>query len=308
MDLRQISYFVALCEEGSVTRAAERVHVVQPALSMQIAKLERELGQILFDRQPRAVVPTVAGRALHRLVRPILDDVAAAHAAMARLSTAVSGRVTAGILSSLTMSVVPGVLLRFAAAHPDVELSLADGTTSSFIAGVGDGSLDLAVINRPERPLGLVVEPLLGEEMVLVGGRDTALPVPLPLRPHDLARFDLLLPSTRNGLRSALDLRLRAEGVTLSPKLEVDLVPAIAEVVGRSALFTILPAIAMSRQLAEGTLRAYRIGEPRLVRQLAIVHRRDTPLSAAATAFVATLVEELAAATLGLGDRIAAGP
>ena len=301
MDLRQISYFIALYEEGSVTRAAERVHVVQPALSMQIAKLERELGQILFDRQPRAVVPTVAGRALHRLVRPILDDVAAAHAAMARLSTAVSGRVTAGILSSLTMSVVPGVLLRFAEAHPDVELSLADGTTSSFIAAVGDGSLDLAVINRPERPLGLVVEPLFGEEMVLVGGRDTALPVPLPLRPRDLARLDLLLPSARN-------LRLRAEGVTLSPKLELDLVPAIAEVVGRSALFTILPAIAVSRQLAEGSLRAYRIGEPRLVRQLAIVHRSDRPLSTAATAFVATLTEEFATATLGLGDRITAGP
>ncbi|WP_237480820.1 LysR family transcriptional regulator [Lichenibacterium dinghuense] len=308
MDLRQISYFVALYEEGSVTRAAERVHVVQPALSMQIAKLERELGQILFDRQPRAVVPTVAGRALHRLVRPILDDVAAAHAAMARLSTAVSGRVTAGVLSSLTMSVVPGVLLRFAEAHPDVELSLADGTTSSFIAAVGDGSIDLAVINRPERPLGLVVEPLFGEEMVLVGGRDAALPVPLPLRPRDLARLDLLLPSARNGLRSALDLRLRAEGVTLSPKLELDLVPAIAEVVGRSALFTILPAIAVSRQLAEGSLRAYRIGEPRLVRQLAIVHRRDRPLSTAATAFVATLTEEFAAATLGLGDRITVGP
>jgi DNA-binding transcriptional LysR family regulator len=308
MDLRQISYFVALYEEGSVTRAAERVHVVQPALSMQIAKLERELGQILFDRQPKAVVPTVAGRALHRRVRPILDDVAAAHAAMARLSTAVSGRVTAGILSSLTMSVVPSVLLRFAEAHPDVEVSLADGTTSSFIASVGDGSLDLAVINRPERPLGLVVEALCAEEMVLVGGRDTALPVPLPLRPRDLARFDLLLPSSRNGLRSALDLRLRADGVALSPKLELDLVPAIAEVVTRSALFTILPAIAVSRPLADGSLRAYRIGEPSLVRQLAIVHRRDMPLSRAATEFVAILTEELAAATTSVRDRITAGP
>ena len=132
--------------------------------------------------------------------------------------------------------------------------------------------------------------------------------MPLPLRPHDLARFDLLLPSTRNGLRSALDLRLRAEGVALSPKLELDLVPAIAEVVGRSALFTILPAIAVSRQLADGSLKAYRIGEPRLLRQLAVVHRRDTPLSAAAAAFVAVLAEELAAATLGLDDRILSGP
>ncbi|WP_238297384.1 LysR family transcriptional regulator, partial [Methylobacterium soli] len=118
MDLRQISYFVALFEEGSVTRAAQRVNVVQPALSMQIAKLERELGQRLFDRQPKAMVPTAAGRTLHRLVQPIQRDVAEAHATMARLSQTVSGRVTAGILSSLSMSIVPSVLVRFAAAYP----------------------------------------------------------------------------------------------------------------------------------------------------------------------------------------------
>ncbi len=80
MDLRQISYFVALFEEGSVTRAAQRMNVVQPALSMQIAKLERELGQRLFDRQPKAMVPTAAGRTLHRLVHPIQRDVADARA------------------------------------------------------------------------------------------------------------------------------------------------------------------------------------------------------------------------------------
>lgn len=159
MDLRQISYFVALFEEGSVTRAAQRMNVVQPALSMQIAKLERELGQRLFDRQPKAMVPTAAGRTLHRLVHPIQRDVADARAAMARLSQTVSGRVTAGILSSLSMSVIPSVLARFAAAYPEVELSLADGYSSTFIEGVGTGALDLAVINRPARRLGLVMAP-----------------------------------------------------------------------------------------------------------------------------------------------------
>lgn len=117
MDLRQISYFVALFEEGSVTRAAQRMNVVQPALSMQIAKLERELGQRLFDRQPKAMVPTAAGRTLHQLVHPIQRDVAEARAAMARLSQTVSGRVTAGILSSLSMSVIPSVLAQIGRAH-----------------------------------------------------------------------------------------------------------------------------------------------------------------------------------------------
>ncbi|MGH1573834.1 LysR family transcriptional regulator [Methylobacterium sp. P31] len=186
MDLRQISYFVALVEEGSVTRAAQRMNVVQPALSMQIAKLERELDQRLFDRQPKAMVPTAAGRTLHRLVQPILRDVAEARATMARLSGSVSGRVNVGILSSLAMSVVPSVLARFSATYPQVELSLADGYSSTFVEGVGNGSLDLAVINKPPHRVGLLVDPLLDEEMVVVGGRDTPLPIPVPVRMRDL--------------------------------------------------------------------------------------------------------------------------
>ncbi len=82
MDLRQISYFVAVFEEGSMTRAARRVHVVQPALSMQIAKLERELGQRLFERLPKSMVPTAEGRTLYRLVQPILRDLAEARTRM----------------------------------------------------------------------------------------------------------------------------------------------------------------------------------------------------------------------------------
>jgi DNA-binding transcriptional LysR family regulator len=304
MDLRQISYFVALFEEGSVTRAAQRMNVVQPALSMQIAKLEREFGQRLFDRQPKAMVPTAAGRTLHRLVQPIQRDVAEARAAMARLSQTVSGRVTAGILSSLSMSVVPSVLVRFAAAYPDVELSLADGYTSTFIEGIGTGSLDLAVINKPTRRLGLVTAPLLDEEMVVVGGRDTPLPVPLPVRMADLAALDLILPSARHGLRLELDRRLGAADVTLSPKLELDLPPAIADFVARSTSFTVLPSIAVSRQLADGSLKAYRIAAPRIARELVIIHHPKNPPSNAAQRFITILGEELSAAAAALQAHI----
>ena len=307
MDLRQISYFVALFEEGSVTRAAQRMNVVQPALSMQIAKLERELGQRLFERRPKAMVPTAAGRTLHRLVHPIQRDVAEARAVMARLSQTVSGRVTAGILSSLSMSVIPNVLVRFAAAYPEVELSLADGYSSTFIEGVGAGTLDLAVINRPARRLGLVIAPLLEEEMVVVGGRHTPLPVPLPLRMADLAALNLVLPSTRHGLRLELDRRVAAADVTLSPKLELDLPPAIADFVARSTSFTVLPSIAVSRQLADGSLRAYRIVAPRIARELVIIHHLRNPLSHAAQLFIGILEEELNAAATALQAHIITG-
>jgi LysR family transcriptional regulator, nitrogen assimilation regulatory protein len=307
LDLRQISYFVALFEEGSVTRAAERMHVVQPALSMQIAKLEREFDQRLFERQPKAMVPTAAGRTLHRLVQPILHEVAEARAAMSRLSQTVSGRVNAGMLSSVSMSVVPNVLARYSVAYPEVELSLADGYTTSFIDGVNDRSLDLAVINKPPRRLGLIVHPLLDEEMVLVGGRDTPLPIPVPVRTRDLMNLDLILPSTRHGLRLELDRRVGAEDITLSPKLELDLPSAIADFVARSTSFTVLPSIAVSRQLVTGELRAYRIVAPRLTRQLVVIHHPEGPLTPAATRFIEILQEELSIAAATLQSHITGG-
>ena len=221
MDLRQISYFVALFEEGSVTRAARRVNVVQPALSMQIAKLERELDQKLFERLPKSMEPTAAGRTLHRLVQPILRDLVHARAQMKQLRTTVAGRVTIGVLSSLASSVVPAVLARFAETYPEVEVSMADGYSSTFIEWIGAGTLDVAIINKPPRKIGLVSQSILDEEMVVVGASGTPLPMTAPVSMRDLAQLDLILPSKRHGLRIELagefdDLccrnRLRSQG------------------------------------------------------------------------------------------------
>ena len=237
-----MSYFVALFEEGSVTRAAQRVHVVQPALSMQIAKLERELDQKLFERTPKAMEPTAAARTLYRLVQPILRDLAQAREQMARLSSTVSGRVRMGILSSLASSVIPNVLARFTTAYPEVEVSMADGYSATFIDWVNGGKLDLAIINKPTRKLGLLTHHLMDEEMVVVGGRETSLPVPIPVAMQDLLRLKLVLPSKRHGLRIELDRHLEAEGLALAPKLELDSPPGLADFVARSDWFTVLPS------------------------------------------------------------------
>lgn len=304
MDLRQISYFVALFEEGSVTKAARRMNVVQPALSMQIAKLERELDQRLFDRLPKEMAPTAAARTLHRLVQPILHDMALARQHMMNLSKTVSGRVSIGILSSLANSVVPSVLARFSGAFPQVEVSMADGYSITFIDWLNDRALDLAVINKPQRKLGLVLHPLLDEEMVVVGGRDAELPIEAPVKMRDLSRLDLILPSPRHGLRVELDRHLAAEDIVLAPKLELDSLTAIEQFVVRSGMFSVLPSLAVSHGLADGTLKAYRIVEPRITRQLVIAHHQSQPMSPAATKLVEMMADELKATARDLQARI----
>jgi LysR family transcriptional regulator, nitrogen assimilation regulatory protein len=114
LDLRQIQYFVCRYEEGSVTRAARRLNVVQPALSMQIGRLEKRLGVDLFERTARGMVPTSAGEAMYRLYLPVLLDLKHANQMMMELSGKVLGKIAVGIIPSITNSVLADVLRRSA--------------------------------------------------------------------------------------------------------------------------------------------------------------------------------------------------
>ncbi|MFJ1260987.1 LysR family transcriptional regulator, partial [Cupriavidus sp. CuC1] len=149
MDLKQIQYFIALFEDGSVTRAAKRLNIVQPALSMQIAKLEEEFGQKLFDRIPHGMVPTAAGRMMYRLFLPITRDLANARQQLMQREEQVAGSISIGMVASETESVLVGSLVRFNARYPNVEVSVADGFSATLIDLVSAGQLDAAVVHKP---------------------------------------------------------------------------------------------------------------------------------------------------------------
>jgi LysR family nitrogen assimilation transcriptional regulator len=293
MELRQLQYFSALFEEGSVTRAARRVNVVQPALSMQIAKLEAMVEQKLFERTPQGMLPTAAARTMYRLVQPILRDLASAREEMAKLAGTISGRVSIGIIASVTNSVLSDTLAIFAASYPQVEVSVAEGYSATFIEWVGAGQLDLAIINRPRRKLGLMAQHLLDEDMVLVTAAGTRLSVPTPVPFAELPRLKLVLPSTRHGLRAVIDGYAENEEIELTPRLEVDSLVSIAELVALSDWATVLPATAVHRGLTDGTLVADPIVAPRIARHLAVIHQPRRPLSPAATKLIDIMKEKL---------------
>ena len=185
---------------------------------------------------------------------------------------------------------------------------MADGYSSTFIEWIGAGTLDVAIINKPPRKIGLVSQSILDEEMVVVGASGTPLPVAAPVSMRDLAQLDLILPSKRHGLRIELDRHLAAEDVALTPRLELDLLPAIADFIARTSWFSFLPSMAVHRGLTDGSLKAYRIVAPRITLQLVAVHNPDQPMSAAATKLLDTLSEELRAAAAQLQDRIISDP
>lgn len=169
MELRHLRYFIAVAEEKHVTRAAERLGIQQPPLSMQIRALEQELDVQLFRRQPRGVELTDAGLAFLDRARVILDQVERATATTRRTARGEQGRVVVGFTSSAPFHpFVPRVIRAFREASPLVSLVLEESGSSELVQGLHNEDIDAAFIRSPVADVvGLTVRPLLQEKMVV---------------------------------------------------------------------------------------------------------------------------------------------
>lgn len=292
LDLRQIQYFVCLYEERSVTRAARRLNVVQPALSMQINRLEKRLGIDLFERTARGMIPTSAGEAMYRLYLPILLDLKHANQQVMELSGKVLGKIAVGIIPSVTNSVLADVLRRFGANYPDVEIRIDEAYSGTLIDWVMAGDLDFAIVNSARRKAGAATQPLIDEELVLVE-RSTPKSNPSPIPFKRLKELALVLPSRRHGIRSIVDDAAEKVGIEITPQIEVDALSPTLKLVSESKLTTVLPAIVARKSATELPLQTRRIVEPTLKRQLVCVYRAQRPLSRVITAFIEVLGQEL---------------
>jgi len=295
MEFRQIHYFISLYEEGTVTRAAHRLNIVQPALSMQISKLEDHFGQKLFERTKQGMVPTAAARQMYRLFLPIMRDFSNAQAQMLSSEGEIRGHVNIGMIASITEGVLVDTLSDFSNKYPEVGVTVSDGYTSTLTDWVAGGRLDAAIVNKPRRPLALDVEHIIDEEMVLITGPafEASLPANLTLRQLPSLGLDLVLPSRGHGLRSNIDSFAESENIELVPKFEIDSLVATVNLVERNQVATIVPRVAVHRQLASGALRAYSIVSPRLVRRVVSVSHPRRPLNPATKLFISMLAANM---------------
>jgi len=295
MEFRQIHYFISLYEEGTVTRAAHRLNIVQPALSMQISKLEEHFGQKLFERTKQGMVPTAAARQMYRLFLPIMRDFSNAQAQMLSSEGEIRGHVNIGMIASITEGVLVDTLSDFSNKYPEVGVTVSDGYTSTLADWVAGGRLDAAIVNKPRRPLALDVEHIIDEEMVLITGPafEASLPANLTLRQLPSLGLDLVLPSRGHGLRSNIDSFAESENIELVPKFEIDSLVATVNLVERNQVATIVPRVAVHRQLASGALRGYPIVSPRLVRRVVSVSHPRRPLNPATKLFISMLAANM---------------
>jgi len=293
VNLRQLQFFVCLYEERNVTRAAARLHVVQPAVSMQIRQLEKRFGVALFERNARGMVPTAAAHAMYRLYQPILLDLDNAQERMFELSGKLLGHIAVGVIPSVAHSILAGALSRFCKRFPDVEVKVDMAYSGTLVEWVAGGELDFAVVNRTRRRSGIVAHALTQEELVLVQrrGRIGAPAEPIPFR--QLGKLKLVLPSRPHGLRMIVDEAAERLELDLSPPIEIDAMNPTLTLVARSEFAAILPAVAARTAAQQLPLVVRRIVEPSLARELVYVHREKRPLGAAASKLLEALVEEL---------------
>lgn len=293
MDLKQLNYFLCLAREGNMTRAARQLNIVQPALSMQIAKLESSFGKQLFDRTAHGVSLTPAGETLVRLAGTIAKEVDRAREEMARLDGRISGRVSIGMITSAAQSTLAASSAKIAARYPEIQLLICEGYTDTLIDWVVSGELDVAIINMPQRKLPLTAHHILDEEMMLACGTRNKMPLPKTVSLKRLESLDLIIPSRRHGLRMILDNAAAAAGFVLKPRLEIDTLSAVCEIVAATELVTILPGIALKPLLSAGRLRAQVISRPAILRSVSWVTNPRRIVSGAATAVVEIISDDL---------------
>ena len=255
VELRTLRFFVAVAEEQSFTRAAERLSVAQPAVSHQIRSLEKELGEALFERNARSVRLTEAGRVLLPMAGQTLADADRVTAEFASRTALVTGTLVLGTVDGVEHTRLPTLLGAFHRQYPGVAVQLVDGRSAELISRVENGDLDAAVVALPERslPEGLRSVVMLEDEIVAV------VPAGSPLAGRKNIPIELLSGKTLisygqdSGLRPRLQSAFDVAGIDFSTRYATNDV----------ALHVALVEAGVGVSLSAGTDRAL-AGNPRV--------------------------------------------
>lgn len=172
MELHQLRYFVAVVETGSFGKAAERCHIAQPSLSQQIIKLEKELGEHLFDRLGRRIAVTDAGEALFPRAKRILAEVESVRTAVIEDVEEGRGRIIVGAIPTIAPYLLPPAVKSFRAAYPESQIEVIEDVTTNLIQMLVDAEIHVALMSTPVNDHRLSIERIATEPLIAVCGTD----------------------------------------------------------------------------------------------------------------------------------------
>lgn len=285
MDIRQIQYFVALYEEGTMTRAAQRMHVVQPAISLQLKKLETHFGIKLFEREPQGLSPNPIAHEFYTHCLVVLRQLKDATELLSGSSRGLEGHVCVGAQASFNQFVMGRALTQYSAEYPCVRVQSREGYRRDLVDWIRRNEIDFALLSMGSDSLEMQVRALSREDLVVVGSRDTLEGV-YEMGGTDLEDVKLVLPSENKSLRHLINSQFGLHGITLRPKLEVDAMQSLFQILTNPGWISIIPPTAFSPDLFNGSLKLVKLVRPTISRHVVVAWPRHKILSAPACRLV----------------------
>lgn len=284
MELYQLEYFVEVARQRNFTRAAERLHIAQPALSQQMRNLEAELGATLFARGRRQTTLTAAGEALLPHAQSLLAQAEAAKHVVAEVAELRAGRLVVASIPSLSGCWLPRVVKRFRQRHPSIELAITEDSSTRVADLVDRGQAEIGFLQLPADRDRFEVHELLAEPFVVLAAADHALARRRSVRLAELR--DQPFVFYKGKARETALGACREAGFEPRIACESGELETVRALVAAGLGVAVLPRLAV--RAAQDGLKALELREPVVRRKLGWICRKGAPLSAAAKVFVAS--------------------
>lgn len=274
MDLRQLTALVTVAEVGSVTKAAQLLHLVQPAVTRQIRTLEEEIGVPLFERTRQGMTLTPAGEALVERARRAMHELELARTEIRPSGSEMTGIVRVGLLESVLDVIAEPLATAVSRRHPGIELRLLTAYSGYLRDWLDSGDIDMSLLYNLDDTESLTVVPLLREPLWAVAPPGAELSPSSPVPWEEVLAQPLVLPVTGHGLRALID-QVRSE-VTTPPRVTVQTNSMFLQkkLVLAGHGWTVLPAAGVAGDVAAGTFSGAPVTAPDIVRSVVLGLRR----------------------------------
>lgn len=293
MELRQLRYFVAIVDHGSLSRAAVVLHVAQPALTQQLRQLEEELGVQLLHRSAQGMLATDAGKVFYEHAQAILKQVADAKSAVTQSATRPSGSVSLGLPHSISGALALPLLTAARARFPEITLQLTEELSGNLTEQLKSGRINLAVLFDDGQLTGFDCRALVEEQLMFICKRDSAYqPRTDSVKFADALATPLILPAQQQGVRPRIEAAARQAGLAATHVTEINSIAILRSAILADMGATLLPVAPLLPDLERGALRAWPVVDPAIARTVTLCASRNIPLTNAAAA-VSRLVQQV---------------
>ncbi len=285
MDIQNLRAFALVAEESSFSRAAEKLHLTQPAVSKRVALLEQELGTGLFDRIGRSVSLTEAGRALLPHARAIERELLAAEQSVRDLAGEVAGRLRLATSHHIGLHRLPTVLSRFSREFPAVQIDIDFLDSEQAYELIALGSIELAVVTlAPADEASIIARPLWTDTLEFMAARGHPLAGRRQIGLAELVDWPAVLPGLSTYTGRIVKRLFDEARLPLNVSMATNYLETIRMMASVGLGWTVLP-----RSMGDASLARLPVSGARLERDLGLVYHRGRSLSRAAAAFIATL-------------------